>query len=367
VAVGLPRRDDDGRRAVAERVDDEVRDDAVEHDRVDVRLELVVDLEREVGVGVEVEDAVEPVRDPHPLRVDLDCVRLEAGEVEQLLDQLREPGALLVDRLLEHLHLLGAQLVPPAVQRDGGSVHRGRGRAQLVRGDRDELVANGVELTELLVEERALDAEGTALRGPLHQLDVLGREAPRRQRPDVDDAEHAAAREQRHAEERLDPLLAQDRVQHVGVVDVLDHDRRPLSGDAAGEAATHRDPHPALDLLLDPLRRARHELASRLVEHQERGRVGLEDVADPEEQLVEERIQRQVRERRIGDEQELVQPLGRRLLRLEEALVLDRERRALGHPLEQLDVVRREGAVRERPHVDDSDYLVAHDQGSPEQ
>ena len=188
-----------------------------------------------------------------------------------------------------------------------------------------------------------------------------------RQRPDVDDAEHPIACIERHAEERLDPLLAQDRVQHVGVVDVLDHDRRPLGGDAAGEAAADRDANAGLDLLLDPLRRTRDQLAGRLVEHEEGGGVGLEDVADAEEQLIEERVQRQVRERRVGDEQELVQPLARRLLGLEEPLVLDRERRALGHPLEEVDVVRREDAVRQRADVDDAAHLPAHRERRAEQ
>ena len=84
VAVDPPDGDDDRRRSVAERVDDEVRDDAVEDDRIDHRLQLVVDLEREVApVGVEFENAVEPVGDPNRLRVDLDRMGLEAGEVEQ--------------------------------------------------------------------------------------------------------------------------------------------------------------------------------------------------------------------------------------------------------------------------------------------
>ena len=55
----------------------------------------------------------------------------------------------------------------------------------------------------------------------------------------------------------MDALLAQDRVEDVRVVDVGDIDRDPLSGNPAGESGADRDPHSALDLLLDPLGSAR--------------------------------------------------------------------------------------------------------------
>ena len=44
------------------------------------------------------------------------------------------------------------------------------------------------------------------------------------------------------------------------MVDVGDEDRDPLGGDPAGEALADRDPNALLDLLLDPLGRARDEL-----------------------------------------------------------------------------------------------------------
>ena len=123
----------------------------------------------------------------------------------------------------------------------------------------------------------------------------------------MQDAEHAALGEQRHPDQRLEPLLAQDRVQDVGAADVVEHDRPLLGGDTAGEASSERDPDAALDLLLEALRRARHELSRLLVEQQDRHSVPLEDVADALEQLVEHRVERQVRERRVGDEQELAE------------------------------------------------------------
>jgi len=135
----------------------------------------------------------------------------------------------------------------------------------------------------------------------------------------VDHADDAVTCDQRGAEERLDPFLAQERIQYVGVVDVLDRQRPALVGDSAREAPAERDPHAALDLLLEPRGGPSHELAGGLVEEQEDGRVGFQDVADADEELVEQRLERQVRERRIGDEQELAQLAGRlgRLLRHE--------------------------------------------------
>ena len=96
----------------------------------------------------------------------------------------------------------------------------------------------------------------------LEQLDVFLRECPRRQRTDVEHAEHVVREDERHTGHALDALLAQDRVQHVGVVDVVEHDRSPLGGDPAREPAADRDPHALLDLFLEPDRRPRDELVS---------------------------------------------------------------------------------------------------------
>jgi hypothetical protein len=76
---------------------------------------------------------------------------------------------------------------------------------------------------------------------------------------------------------RLDALLAQDRVEDVGVVDVVDRDRALLGGDAAGEAAAERDLDALLDLLLDALGRAGVQPVA--LEQQDRHGVDLEDLA----------------------------------------------------------------------------------------
>src|SRR2546421_13417 len=82
--------------------------------------------------------------------------------------------------------------------------------------------------------------EAAAPRRLLNELVVIWCKPPRHQRPHVDDAQHPPAREHRRPEERLHALLAQDRVQRLRVVDVLDHDRRALRGDPPREAPPER-------------------------------------------------------------------------------------------------------------------------------
>jgi hypothetical protein len=149
-----------------------------------------------------------------------------------------------------------------------------------------------------------------ALRDHLEQLHVGRSEQPGRQGADVDDAEHLVVRDQRHPGHRLDPLLAENRVQHVGVVDVVEDDGPSIGGDSPREALAERDADAALDLFLDPLRGARDELVGCLVEKQKRSGVGVECVADAEQQLVEELVEHQVCERHVGDDLEPSEPFG---------------------------------------------------------
>ena len=98
----------------------------------------------------------------------------------------------------------------------------------------------------------------------------------------MQDAEHAVADEQRDAEQRADAARAQDRAVELSRIDLLEHDRLPLDRDPPGEALAERDPHA---LLVEPHRRAHDELVA--LEQQERGDVGVQDVDDPHEQLVQ--------------------------------------------------------------------------------
>ena len=132
------------------------------------------------------------------------------------------------------------------------------------------------------------------------------------------------------------------------MVDVRDEHRAPLGGDPPGEAMPHRDPDPLLDLLLDPLRGAGAQHAAVVVEQQDRRRVRPQDVGDPLEQLVQQVLERQGGQRRVGDPLDRLQHAERALgvqprepFLLVELGVLDRDRGAVGRQLEQVAVAPR--------------------------
>ena len=166
------------------------------------------------------------------------------------------------------------------------SVHRAGSRARALRLER----------------ARVLDRERGAVGGQLEQVasssvNSRGVSVPTWTTPITSPLD-----EQRHAEQRLDALLAQDRVEDVGVVDVGEDDRPALGRDPAGEAAAERDPDALLDLLLDPSRRAGDELVRRLVEQQERARVAVERSSRIRSSSSSSRSPSdEVRERRVGD------------------------------------------------------------------
>ena len=156
--------------------------------------------------------------------------------------------------------------------------------------------------------------------------------------------DNAALRDKRDAEQGADALLAQDRVEDVGVVDVGDRDRAALGGDAPGEAASERDAHALLDLLLDPLGRAREQRVA--LQQQDCDGVDVEDVRHAVQQLAKQVLLGEVGERGVGDPLQRLEPAGRRLRRLardplveEQAGLLDGERGAVGGELEQVALV----------------------------
>ena len=57
----------------------------------------------------------------------------------------------------------------------------------------------------------------------------------------------------------MDPLVPQDRVEHVGVIDLVEEHSALLRGDPAGEALPERDSHPLADLFLDAPGRGRDQ------------------------------------------------------------------------------------------------------------
>ena len=130
---------------------------------------------------------------------------------------------------------------------------------------------------------------------------------------DVEHADHLTADHERDAEQRLDPLLTQDRIEHVRVVDVVEDHRSPARRHPAGEAPPDRDPHALLDLLLDPNRRPRHQLVRLLVEQEHRARVRVEDRADPRQQHRKQLVELEVRQRRVDDGLEMLDAASRAL------------------------------------------------------
>ena len=71
------------------------------------------------------------------------------------------------------------------------------------------------------------------------------------------------------------------------MIDVGDEDRDALGGDPAGEALADRNPHAALDLLLDPLGGARDELFRPRVVQQDRDGVDVQRLLDADQELVQ--------------------------------------------------------------------------------
>ena len=179
---------------------------------------------------------------------------------------------------------------------DADEVGEAVGQQAALQGDRAAMLA-----IERVEEPRAVDRRCRLAGGELEQRRVVIGELARRDRADVQHADDDALDQHRDAEQRAYALHAQDRVEDLGVVDVGDVDRRAAGRDAAREAPADRDPHAALDLLLEALGGARDELLRLLVEEQDRGGVHAEDLLRARQQLVEQRLERELGERRVRE------------------------------------------------------------------
>ena len=228
-----------------------------------------------------------------------------------------------------------------------------------MRRDRDEVRLQLVELHRLLVEPRTLDRKRDPVGDQLQQLDVVAREAAVDERPDVDHAQRLTGDHQRYAEHRLDALLAQDRIEHVRVIDVVEDHRLPLRCDATGEATADRDAHTLLHLLLDPDRSPRNELVRVFVGEEHCARVGLEDVADSREEHCEQLVELEVSKSRIRDGLHVLDPHPRPALRLEGPCVLDCDRCTVTGELQQLHFALVEHPMRQHPDVEHAEHASA--------
>ena len=184
----------------------------------------------------------------------------------------------------------------------------------------------------VLVEARLLDRERDAVGEQLQGALVLLAEEPRFHRPDVEDAQEPALDEERHAEQRFQPFLGQERVEQLGLADIGDEDRPALLGDPAREAAAEWNPNPLarLDVLLEALGPARDELLSLLVQEERDRGVGAHDPADPLEQVLQEAVEVEMREGGLRDDLEVAQASDR-LFRIRACLALPREEHRVVH------------------------------------
>ena len=187
-------------------------------------------------------------------------------------------------------------------------------------GERD--VGDALELVDLLgaalrhrtgfalglVEAGVVDCERDAIRCRLQEIGLVLPEHARCEAANVQHADSPRLDEQRHAEQRADPLVEQDRVDDVAGPDVGQEHRPALGRDASGEPRPEGNPHPLLHLLLDPLGRPGNEVLALLVEQQDRRGVDLEHLAQPRQERVQEVAETERREHRLGDRLELAEP-----------------------------------------------------------
>jgi hypothetical protein len=143
----------------------------------------------------------------------------------------------------------------------------------------------------------------------LQHLDVAVVPVARREGAHVEHAEHLRLEQERHAQQRLQSLLAQDRVVDVRLVHVEDRHRPAIGGHPSGEAPGHGDAHVALDLLLDPLGGGRQQVAAVLLEQKDRGGVRVEQLGHAHEQLLEHLLEGEMGESRVRDALQGMEPL----------------------------------------------------------
>jgi hypothetical protein len=86
----------------------------------------------------------------------------------------------------------------------------------------------------------------------------------------------------------------------------VDPERLHLRRDTAGKALADRNTKPTFNFLLEAAGRARGKFIGLLVEKQDRCSVDIEDLDDPLEKRIQEPLEVQICERRLGDALKLV-------------------------------------------------------------
>ena len=178
----------------------------------------------------------------------------------------------------------------------GGDFHCGQGRQRR----RHEAALQGERGGMVVACPQRLHGNRRPVGGQLEQGGIVGGEHPVLQRPGVQHPEHRAVDHQRHAYQRPDAPLQQQRVHHQAVLDPLQDDRPPLGSDAASETPADRNPDSLDDFLLQAAGRRGDQLTARTVQQQHRGSIGIQDRPHPVEQRNEKLISAQARQCLIG-------------------------------------------------------------------
>ena len=234
---------------------------------------------------------------------------------------------------------------PLVVERRAEDVARlGEEREPLLRRLRD-----GTRLLLRPVQARLVDRERDPVGGELEEARVLAVEPVRLQRADVEDADHVALGDEGHRDERADAALAQHRADELVLSEVAHDERLPPLRDPAGEPLAEGHLDDVLQLRPEAHARAALQRGAGLVEQQNRRSVRVEQLDEANEELVQQVLERQVRQRRLGHALEAADRAGGRLRLLARGLlgavetrVLDGDRRAARELLRELELL---GAV----------------------
>ena len=180
-------------------------------------------------------------------------------------------------------HVAGGNLHPP----DHG---QRRGQQAALKGRRGGTVLAGPQ---------RLHRQRRAVGGKLKQRGIVGREDPVVHRADVQYPDHRAMDQQRHAHQGLNSFVQQNRVEHIGLIHVVQDDRPPLGRDTPSETPANRDPHALPDFLLQAAGCRRDQLTPRAVQQQHRYGVSVQNLLHPAQQLGEKVIDAKMGQRHI--------------------------------------------------------------------
>ena len=262
-------------------------------------IACVSDDERHAEQGLHAalaQDRVEDVRpldvvEDDPPAIGRDPARKAASErdahaaLDLLLEPEGRPGHQLVRVLIDQQHHAGVDVENRPDPRQHHPSSSSRPRWVSATSVTAWMCSSRVAGRALrLVQACVVDRDRGPVGHHLQQLDVIRVERAGNERADVEDAYDPRLDEERHAEQRPDPFLSQQRVQYVRVLDVVEDDGLAVGGDTTRETAAERDAHAALDLLLDPDRRPGDELQPVVVEEEHGACVDLEQLPRPFQQ-----------------------------------------------------------------------------------